>query len=130
MCAIRNGHSTMLSLTVFHQRAVQFGVRKVSLAMILLYFVAIADEFGGLHRFIVARQTSLGMRRRTGNGLKPVVQCNDWGLVRICAGVDFGPAPETDRRDVLWEALGSGEPVVMDVVSDLEPRAPEPWVPA
>jgi hypothetical protein len=31
---------------------------------------------------------------------------------------------------VLWEALGSGEPVVVDVVSDLEPRAPEPWAPA
>ena len=26
-------------------------------------------------------------------------------------------------------ALGSGEPVVVDVVSDLEPRAPEPWIP-
>jgi hypothetical protein len=48
----------MLSLTVFHQRAVQLGVRKLSLAMILLDFVAIADEFGGLHRCIVARQTS------------------------------------------------------------------------
>lgn len=30
----------------------------------------------------------------------------------------------------LAEALGAGEPVVVDVVSDLEPRAPEPWVPA
>jgi acetolactate synthase I/II/III large subunit len=29
----------------------------------------------------------------------------------------------------LAEALGGGEPVVVDVVSDLEPRAPEPWVP-
>jgi acetolactate synthase-1/2/3 large subunit len=28
------------------------------------------------------------------------------------------------------EALGAGEPVVVDVVTDLEPRAPAPWVPA
>ena len=27
----------------------------------------------------------------------------------------------------LAEALGAGEPVVVDVVTDLEPRAPEPW---
>ena len=27
------------------------------------------------------------------------------------------------------EALGAGEPVVVDVVTDLEPRAPEPWSP-
>ena len=30
----------------------------------------------------------------------------------------------------LAEALGAGEPVVVDVVTDLEPRAPEPWSPA
>jgi acetolactate synthase-1/2/3 large subunit len=30
----------------------------------------------------------------------------------------------------LAEALGAGEPVVVDVVTDLEPRAPAPWVPA
>jgi acetolactate synthase I/II/III large subunit len=30
----------------------------------------------------------------------------------------------------LTEALHAGEPVVVDVVTDLEPRAPEPWVPA
>jgi acetolactate synthase I/II/III large subunit len=30
----------------------------------------------------------------------------------------------------LAEALHAGEPVVVDVVTDLEPRAPEPWVPA
>jgi acetolactate synthase I/II/III large subunit len=30
----------------------------------------------------------------------------------------------------LAEALRAGEPVVVDVVTDLEPRAPEPWVPA
>ena len=29
----------------------------------------------------------------------------------------------------LAEALGAGEPVVVDVVTDLEPRAPEPWSP-
>jgi acetolactate synthase-1/2/3 large subunit len=29
----------------------------------------------------------------------------------------------------LAEALGADEPVVVDVVTDLEPRAPEPWVP-
>jgi acetolactate synthase-1/2/3 large subunit len=29
----------------------------------------------------------------------------------------------------LAAALGAGEPVVVDVVSDLEPRAPEAWVP-
>ena len=77
------------------------------------------------------RQTNqLGIRRRTRNGREPVVQCEDWGLVRICAGIGFGSAPDTDGRDVLWDALGAGEPVVVDVVSDLEPRAPEPWVPA
>jgi hypothetical protein len=48
----------MLSLTVFHQGTVQLGVRKMSLAIILLDFDAIADEFGGLHRCVVARQTS------------------------------------------------------------------------
>ncbi len=30
----------------------------------------------------------------------------------------------------LAEALGAGEPVLIDVVTDLEPRAPEPWAPA
>jgi acetolactate synthase-1/2/3 large subunit len=30
----------------------------------------------------------------------------------------------------LAEALRAGEPVVVDVVTDLEPRAPEPWAPA
>ncbi len=30
----------------------------------------------------------------------------------------------------LAAALGAGEPVVVDVVTDLEPRAPEPWSPA
>jgi thiamine pyrophosphate-dependent acetolactate synthase large subunit-like protein len=29
----------------------------------------------------------------------------------------------------LAEALAAGEPVVVDVVTDLEPRAPEPWAP-
>ena len=29
----------------------------------------------------------------------------------------------------LAEALGADEPVVVDVVTDLEPRAPEPWAP-
>ncbi|HEV7997307.1 MAG TPA: thiamine pyrophosphate-binding protein [Stellaceae bacterium] len=29
----------------------------------------------------------------------------------------------------LAEALGAGEPMVVDVVTDLEPRAPEPWSP-
>jgi acetolactate synthase I/II/III large subunit len=29
----------------------------------------------------------------------------------------------------LTEALGADEPVVVDVVTDLEPRAPEPWIP-
>jgi acetolactate synthase I/II/III large subunit len=30
----------------------------------------------------------------------------------------------------LAEAIGAGEPVVVDVVTDLEPRAPEPWSPS
>jgi thiamine pyrophosphate-dependent acetolactate synthase large subunit-like protein len=30
----------------------------------------------------------------------------------------------------LGEALAADEPVVVDVVTDIEPRAPEPWVPA
>ncbi|MGA7864630.1 MAG: thiamine pyrophosphate-dependent enzyme, partial [Stellaceae bacterium] len=29
----------------------------------------------------------------------------------------------------LTEAMGASEPVVVDVVTDLEPRAPEPWAP-
>jgi acetolactate synthase-1/2/3 large subunit len=29
----------------------------------------------------------------------------------------------------LGEALAAGEPVVVEIVTDLEPRAPEPWVP-
>ena len=48
----------MLSLTVLHQGTVQLSVRKMSLAIILLDFDTIADEFGGLHRRVVARQTS------------------------------------------------------------------------
>jgi acetolactate synthase-1/2/3 large subunit len=32
-------------------------------------------------------------------------------------------------RPALSEALQAGEPVVVDVVTDLEPRAPEPWAP-
>jgi hypothetical protein len=48
----------MLSLTVFHQSVVQLGVRKVSLAIILLDFDAITGEFGGLRRRVVTRQTS------------------------------------------------------------------------
>jgi acetolactate synthase-1/2/3 large subunit len=29
----------------------------------------------------------------------------------------------------LAEAIAAKEPVVVDVVTDIEPRAPEPWVP-
>ena len=77
------------------------------------------------------RQTDqLGMRRRTGNGesTQCSVRIGDWSGFGL--GLISDPAPETDCRDVLWEALGAEEPVVVDVVSDLEPRAPEPWVPA
>jgi acetolactate synthase I/II/III large subunit len=34
-----------------------------------------------------------------------------------------------DIAPALTEALGAGEPVVVDVVTDIEPRAPEPWSP-
>ena len=34
-----------------------------------------------------------------------------------------------DIASALSEALGAAEPVVVDVVTDLEPRAPEPWSP-
>jgi acetolactate synthase-1/2/3 large subunit len=34
-----------------------------------------------------------------------------------------------DVAPALAEALGSAEPYVLDVVTDLEPRAPEPWAP-
>jgi acetolactate synthase I/II/III large subunit len=36
----------------------------------------------------------------------------------------------SDIAPALTEALHAGEPAVIDVVTDLEPRAPEPWVPA
>jgi acetolactate synthase I/II/III large subunit len=41
--------------------------------------------------------------------------------IRVERAGDIAPA--------LSEALHAGEPVVVDVVTDLEPRAPEPWVP-
>jgi acetolactate synthase-1/2/3 large subunit len=34
-----------------------------------------------------------------------------------------------ELASALATALGAGEPVVVDVVTDLEPRAPEPWAP-
>jgi hypothetical protein len=45
----------MLSLTVFHQGTVQLGVRKMSLAIILLDFDAIAHEFDELRKWVPAR---------------------------------------------------------------------------
>jgi thiamine pyrophosphate-dependent acetolactate synthase large subunit-like protein len=42
--------------------------------------------------------------------------------IRVERAAEIAPA--------LVEALGAGEPVVVDVVTDLEPRAPEPWSPA
>ncbi|HEY1301858.1 MAG TPA: thiamine pyrophosphate-binding protein [Stellaceae bacterium] len=42
--------------------------------------------------------------------------------IRVERPADLGAA--------LREAIGAGEPVVLDVVTDLEPRAPEPWSPA
>ena len=42
--------------------------------------------------------------------------------IRVERAAEIAPA--------LAEALRAGEPVVVDVVTDLEPRAPEPWVPA
>ena len=41
--------------------------------------------------------------------------------IRVEKSAEIAPA--------LAEALQAGEPVVVDVVTDLEPRAPEPWVP-
>jgi hypothetical protein len=68
----------------------------------------------------------LGMHWRTGNGES--TPCN----VRIEDWSGFGLRVQRQRVTVatscerLWVG---GEPVVVDVVSDLEPRAPEPWVP-
>lgn len=42
--------------------------------------------------------------------------------IRVEQPADIAPA--------LAEALGAGGPVVVDVVTDIEPRAPEPWSPA
>src|SRR5215831_10967298 len=42
--------------------------------------------------------------------------------IRVERAAEIGPA--------LAEGLGAGEAVVVDVVSELEPRAPEAWVPA
>jgi acetolactate synthase-1/2/3 large subunit len=42
--------------------------------------------------------------------------------IRVERAAEIAPA--------LAEALRAAEPVVIDVVSDLEPRAPEPWAPA
>jgi hypothetical protein len=59
------------------------------------------------------------------------VQC--LGL-RIGSGFELELISVQRRRltvaPALAEALGAGEPVVVDVVSDVEPRAPKPWVPA
>ncbi len=41
--------------------------------------------------------------------------------IRVERAAEIAPA--------LAEALNAGEPVVVDVVTDLEPRAPEPWSP-
>jgi acetolactate synthase-1/2/3 large subunit len=42
--------------------------------------------------------------------------------VRVERPAEIAPA--------LAEALRAAEPVVVDVVTDLEPRAPEPWSPS
>ena len=42
--------------------------------------------------------------------------------IRVERAAEIAPA--------LAEALRADEPVVVDVVTDLEPRAPEPWAPA
>ncbi len=42
--------------------------------------------------------------------------------IRVERAAEIAPA--------LTQALRAGEPVVVDVVTDLEPRAPEPWSPA
>jgi len=41
--------------------------------------------------------------------------------IRVERAAEIAPA--------LSEAVSAGEPIVVDVVTDLEPRAPEPWVP-
>ena len=43
-------------------------------------------------------------------------------------GIRVERTPEIEPA--LAEALHAGEPVLVDVVTDLEPRAPEPWAPA
>ena len=98
----------MPSLVVAHHGTVRLGVRKASVDIILLDFDAIADEFGS------CTQCSVGI--------------GDWGLGigQDLAGVQF---ESSAVAPALAEALGAEEPVVVDVVSDLEPRAPEPWVP-
>jgi acetolactate synthase-1/2/3 large subunit len=35
-----------------------------------------------------------------------------------------------DIAPALQQALAADEPVLVDVVTDLEPRAPEPWAPS
>jgi len=42
--------------------------------------------------------------------------------IRVERAAEIAPA--------LAEAVHASEPVVVDVVTDLEPRAPEPWAPA
>jgi acetolactate synthase-1/2/3 large subunit len=80
-------------------------------------------------------QSLAGVRRILGNRAGPVEQLvcfgpTDFAAVAKSFGVRgirveqpaaLGPA--------LREALAADEPVVVDVVTDIEPRAPEPWVP-
>jgi acetolactate synthase-1/2/3 large subunit len=80
-------------------------------------------------------QSLSGVRRILGNQASRAEELvcfgpTDFTAVAKCFGVrgirverpsEIGPA--------LTTALAAGEPVVVDVVTDIDPRAPEPWVP-
>ena len=80
-------------------------------------------------------QSLAGVRRILGNRAGPAEELVCFGPTDFTAVArSFGVRGIRVEQPgalagVLEEALSANEPVVVDVVTDIEPRAPEPWVP-
>jgi len=80
-------------------------------------------------------QNLTGARRALGNGPGAIDDLvlfgpTDFAAVARSFGVRGIRVEQPDEiAPALSQAIGAAEPVVVDVVTDIEPRAPEPWVP-
>ncbi|HJU18574.1 MAG TPA: thiamine pyrophosphate-dependent enzyme, partial [Stellaceae bacterium] len=80
-------------------------------------------------------QNLTGARRSLGNGPGTIDDLVRFGPTDFAAvAQSFGVRGiRVERAEAiapaLAEAIGAGEPVVVDVATDIEPRAPEPWAP-